>query len=90
MKHAAFFVEHDVAFGGLQLRSSKYFRLLNEFDGRFVHGRTTQLQRARTIGAETFGDEVGIAPHHVDFVHRDTCVFRRDHRPCSHVALAVR
>ena len=63
---------------------------LDERLGGDVDGRAALLERPRAHRPAPGGHEVGVAPDHVDLVHRDAGVGRGDHRPRRDVTLAVR
>ena len=83
-------VEHHVLHARLEQAGGDLPPLL---DGRLAgrcHRRAAELQRAGAGGAPADRDQVGVAVHHVDVVHRDAELGGGEHRPGRGVALAVR
>ena len=83
-------VEHDVVGVGLERVGGQLPGLVDEADRRLVHGRAAELQRARAHGALAALDEVGVAVHEADALHRDAELVAGEGGERGGVALPVR
>jgi hypothetical protein len=82
-------VEHHVGLVGLEHAGGNLAGLVDQVGGGEEHGIAALLQRARAHRALAQRDEVGVAPHDVDLVHRDTGLLVGEHAPRRDVALTV-
>ena len=83
------FVEHHIFFVCFKKASRMFARLLHKFTCCNVHCNATLLKRTRTHGSATLWHKVGIAPHHVNLVHWNSCCIGGDHCPRRDMALTM-